>query len=105
MRKGDIVLTPFPFTDLVGNKIRPAIVLIESELLITICFISTQIIYQDENDFILIPNETNRLKRESIVKINKIATIDKDLIVGRIGQLNHSEINKLNQALRKILKL
>jgi|WetSurMetagenome_2_1015567.scaffolds.fasta_scaffold56299_4 mRNA interferase MazF len=105
MKKGDIVLTPFPFTDLVGNKIRPAIILIESESLVTICFISTQIIYLNEIDFILQPNEANRLKKESVVKLNKIATIDKDLIIGKIGMLNHSEINTLNQALRKILKL
>jgi mRNA interferase MazF len=105
MKKGDIVLTPFPFTDLVGNKIRPAIILIESESLVTICFISTQIIYLNEIDFILQPNEANRLKKESVVKLNKLATIDKDLIIGKIGMLNHSEINTLNQALRKILKL
>lgn len=105
MNKGDIVITPFPFTDLVGNKIRPAIVLINSESLITICFISSQVKHQDENDIILIPNKTNRLKKESIIKINKIATIDKEIIIGIIGQLNHTEVNQLNQSLRTVLKL
>jgi mRNA interferase MazF len=105
MRKGDIVLTPFPFTDLVGNKIRPAIILIESESSATICFISTQIYFQSDYDFILTPNKTNRLKKESIVKINKIATIDKNLIIGKIGSLNNLETQTLNHALKKILKL
>lgn len=26
MKKGDIILTPFPFTDLSQNKVRPAII-------------------------------------------------------------------------------
>ena len=41
MKKGDIVLIPFPFTDLTGNKNRPALVLVESEEDITVCFITT----------------------------------------------------------------
>ena len=31
MKKGDVVLIHFPFTDLKGNKNRPAVVLLETE--------------------------------------------------------------------------
>lgn len=105
MNKGDIVLTPFPFTDLLGNKKRPALVLVDSESFVTVCFISSQINYLSKFDFILYPNESNHLKRESLVRLNKIASIDKDLIIGRIGSLNNDEINTLNFNLRGILKL
>jgi mRNA interferase MazF len=105
MKKGDIVLIPFPFTDLLGNKKRPAIILIESELFIAVCFISSQISYINEYDFHLYPNDTNHLKKESLVKLNKLATIDKDLVIGKIGSLSENEIEILNSNLRGILKL
>jgi mRNA interferase MazF len=42
MRKGDIVLVPFPFTDLSGSKIRPALVLVGQELDVTVAFITSK---------------------------------------------------------------
>jgi mRNA interferase MazF len=44
LAKGDVVLVPFPFTDLSQTKLRPAIVLyVQPEGKdITLCFISSQ---------------------------------------------------------------
>ena len=43
MNKGDIVLITFPFTDLSGSKLRPAVILTQTTLDLTVSFITTQI--------------------------------------------------------------
>ena len=43
MLRSDIVLIPFPFTNLTSNKRRPALVLNSNNDDVTICFITTQI--------------------------------------------------------------
>lgn len=43
MPKGTVVLIPFPFTNLTGNKLRPALILAETPLDVTVSFITTQL--------------------------------------------------------------
>ena len=62
MKKGDIILIPFPFTDLTGNKNRPALVLVDREMDVTVAFISTQLKWQEETDVLLKPTVENGLK-------------------------------------------
>lgn len=105
MMKGDIVLIPFPFTDLSGNKNRPAIILIDSEYDVTACFLTTQLNWQSEFDITINPSDINGLKKMSLVRLNKFATIDKELIIGRLGSLDVEYFELLNRNLIKILKL
>ena len=105
MKKGDIILIPFPFTDVSGNKIRPAVVLLESEEDVTVCFITTQFKWQGEYDITVNPSDVNGLKKISLLRLNKFATIDKDLLIGRLGLLDDQSIKLLNLNLIKVLKL
>lgn len=47
MNKGDIVLIPFPFTDLSGIKNRPALILAAGEADVTVSFVTTQLRWQE----------------------------------------------------------
>lgn len=105
MAKGEIVLITFPFTDLRGSKLRPAIILAETKLDLTVCFITTQTQWVENSDVYLSPNLTNGLKGTSLIKISKIATLDKSLVKGLLGKLNHIELSELNNKLKIILQL
>ncbi|MCX6351839.1 MAG: type II toxin-antitoxin system PemK/MazF family toxin [Bacteroidetes bacterium] len=105
MSKGDIVFIPFPFTDLSGNKIRPALVLAETELDVTVAFISTQFQWKEKTDIVLQPNPKNGLKKESLIRLAKLATIDKDLVIGLLGEIDISTINTVNNNLKIVFQL
>jgi mRNA interferase MazF len=100
MAKGDIVLFTFPFTNLSGSKLRPAIILTETNLDITVCFITSQINWQEQTDIVLFPNDQNGIKKQSLVRTSKIATIDKTLAQGLLGRLSANEITELNNKLK-----
>jgi mRNA interferase MazF len=105
MTKGDIILLPFPFTDLSGSKTRPALVLISNSLDVTVAFITTQIGWQELNDLLLFANLTNGLKRNSLVRLSKLATIDSGLVLGKLGEITKNELNELDKKLVTTLQI
>jgi len=105
MKKGSIILIPFPLTDLKGNKIRPAVVLCKNELDVTICFITSELRWKTEYDVSVFPSENNRLKVPSLIRVGKIATIDYNLILGELGELSFTKISDLNIGLKRLLQL
>ena len=105
MAKGDIVLIKFPFTDLSGNKLRPSVVLAETMEDITVCFITTQQQWKEPTDLTLNPTLSNGLHKSSLLRVSKIATLDKLLISGLMGRLSSDEISELNIKLKTVFKL
>ena len=91
MRKGKIILVPFPFTDLSGQKVRPAVVLHSNKRGddFIVCFISSK-----KNtkaglfDIKVKKTSQNGLKNDSIIKVLKIATLEKKIALGEIGSLD-----------------
>jgi mRNA interferase MazF len=105
MKKGDVILISFPFTDLKGEKVRPAMVLVVSNLDVIVAFITTQFKWQSTFDLFLEPDDLNGLKKTSLLRLSKITTIDKDLVLGKLGELNSKYIASVNDNLMNILDL
>jgi len=107
--KGKIVLIPFPFTDLTTTKLRPALVLFEGQRDVVVAFISSRVPQRPAPTEIMI-NETHPefkltgLKRSSVIRLDKVATISKDLILGEIGEIGDKLKNETNTKLFKAYK-
>ena len=105
MAKGDIVLIIFPFTDLTGKKLRPAVVLAETDYDLTVSFITTQIAAQEDSDLFITPNPLNRLRKPSLLRVRKIATLERSLAKGLLGKLSNEEVAALNNKLKTLFRL
>lgn len=95
--KGDVVVVPFPFSDLSNSKKRPALVLANLE---GHDLILSQITSQNIFDSYSVSIETTdfssgTLNRKSNVRPNKIFTADEAIILYKIGNLNDEKMNKI----------
>ena len=108
--KGKIVLLPFPFTNLTSTKRRPALVLLERPNDVVVAFISS-IIPKPIEDHQVILDKNHKsftitgLKVSSTIYLDKIATIDKKLIIGELGQISNDIKREVNKRIQKLYTL
>ena len=85
---GTIVLTNFPFTDLLSVKRRPAMVVStdnDRRSDVVVAYITS--VPRIEPDAVpIVPTSGNGLKVPSLVRFDKLATIDKSILVGKLGE-------------------
>ncbi len=94
---GTIVLVPFPFTDLSATKVRPALIVSRSDHRgddVIVCFITSKIIKENPDQLILESNERTGLKTRSAIRFDKIATLDKKVILGELGKADANLLRK-----------
>lgn len=98
-------MVPFPFTDLSGQKVRPALVISESteENDVIVVFISSKIPKQISHlDIKVDPDKENHLKTVSLVKCARIATLDIKTILGELGSINQYQKKQVREKLREV---
>ena len=104
--KGDVIVVPFPFSDLTTSKRRPALVLTElkgHDLIL--CQITSQNIRDEysmelrDNDF-----ESGGLRKPSNIRPNRLFTADRHIVLYKTGHLKNTKIHNVVDALIKILR-
>jgi mRNA interferase MazF len=102
--RGDVVVVPFPFSDLKQSKRRPALVLasLDGDDLI-LC----QITSQQNRDRYAIPLQdadfaSGNLRQLSYLRPNRLFTADQALILYRIGTV---QIAKLEEAIAQLAEI
>lgn len=112
LQKGDLVLVPFPFTDLRTTKLRPALVLWvdSSGVDVTVCFITSPNVTSISSEEFLIETTDPEfshtgLKITSKVRVSRIVTIERNLITRRLGKLETNLLQQLDNCLRNTFQL
>jgi mRNA interferase MazF len=108
--KGAVVLVPFPFTDFTETKLRPAIVLYENDHDVVVAFISSKIpaamtpadipVTRSQPGF-----PATGLKTDSVIRLDKIATIIRTRIIGWIGELPPELRLQVNEKMAELYRI
>ena len=104
-KKWEIVLVPFPFTDLTNTKKRPALIISPDEynekLDVVIVFITSKLDLKHRiGDYQIQEWEKSNLPKPSMLRM-KFATIDKSIILKKLGKLYDQDVNNFCNLLIK----
>jgi mRNA interferase MazF len=105
----EVVKVPFPFTEGAGDKRRPALIVNGKELarahqLYWLVMITSVVKPTWAGDVIITDLGAAGLPIASIIRTAKIATLQEDRILGRLGRLASPEAAAVEKALKKWLE-
>ena len=103
--KGEIVVVPFPFSDLSATKRRPALVLVD---LPGDDVILCQITSQNVKDNMAVQIDTTdvingTLNNPSNIRPNRLFTADENIILYSLGQLKSEKLNDVVSSIVNIV--
>ena len=111
--RGKVILVPFPFTDLSSQKIRPALIISEPKRVtghVIVAFVTSKTLKQESPGSVLVKEKTTGfeqtgLKVPSLIRCDKIATLDTRIVLCEIVTCPSPLMKKVNRALRFVLDL
>lgn len=105
MNRWDIVLTPFPFSDLSGQKVRPALVLFvdEDQGDMIVAFLTSSTTRKSIYDVSIAISDCNGLRVNSLLRLAKLSTLDTKCAIGRLGTIEFQYREEIHRKLHHIL--
>lgn len=107
----EIWLVSFPFSDLTATKLRPALAVANHKEEVIILGIFSKIPNENLRETWVLISENDLefketgLKKTSLIRADKIATISKFIFQKKLGILSSDLMEKVNLALKKSLNL
>ena len=104
----DIILIPFPYTDLTGTKQRPALIISNEKVNKTEDRICCLITSRPKKDGIKIEKKDikeGELRFKSWTKPNRIFTISNKIVKRKLGTINRELFLKIIKEINKLVEL
>lgn len=113
LSRGDVVLLPFPWTNLTNCKVRPALVVSDNNFnsknndavfifITSKKYTATYDLYLDSSD----PSfKKTGLKTASTFRMSKIMTLEQSLARRRLGQVDKKIMKQVSAGLKLVLSL
>lgn len=114
IKRGDIILIKFPFTDLTSIKVRPALVVSSDQYNnasndAIFMLITSKISNSFMEDFIVDSNHpefsATGLKQPSLFKIDRIVILSKTIAARKLGEAGPQIMNEISLRLKKVLAI
>jgi mRNA interferase MazF len=110
LRRGDVVLTPFPFTDLQGASQRPALVVSQGVFGQDIVLAAISSVTRGSRiatdclvDITHPEFRQTGLRVASVVRVHKLVTVEISIITSRLGQIGSQLQAEIDKLLRLVL--
>ncbi len=107
MKAGDIVLVPFPYAEFAAVKVRPAVVVAltadKYEDVVVSAVSSVVPNKPSRTEIVLMPNRTNKLRAQSVIKVDRIVTFKQSAVITQLGKLSPNELQRFKAIFRSLV--
>lgn len=112
LSRGDVVLVPFPFTDLAGSSLRPALVVSPGPLAQDVILAAVSSVLRGDaypTDCAVLATDpefgATGLRVSSVIRLHKLVTLEQSTVVRRLGSIGPQLQARVDRLLRVALGL